>query len=220
MPEHVKASPIPKRKPRTPPNHRLVDENMINFAKEHEGPIPYLYKDTENKITTGIGFNVDSQPKKAYDLGLYWAEGRNLTSRRASIKDIEEAYKRIKPLPAGKYVEFYNPTESGNKKLLNIRMREQDMKKIVEKKLLQSEQELKRKIPSFDIIPYPARKALLDMQYNMGDVQFSPQKWKALYEAIDLRDWKKAAKQSNRMNVNGARNQSIYNLFMEADAYY
>ena len=162
--------PVPRRKPDVPAWYPLVDENMINFVKEHEHPVGHLYKDTENIVTMGIGFNVDKQPKKAHALGLYWADSNeSITNRRASLKEVEEAFRRLKPMAQGLLADRYNPIRRGNETLLNIRMRERDMNAFLRNTLESEEHMLRSKIRNFDLIPYSARKALLDMQYNIGD---------------------------------------------------
>ncbi|MBI1301346.1 MAG: hypothetical protein GC137_06775 [Alphaproteobacteria bacterium] len=219
--------PVPSEKPETPEWFPLVNEDTVSFTEEHERPVPHFYKDTEDKITVGTGFNVHNSPKAAYDLGLYWAEGEDPTDRRATQKAIEQAFEQIKPLPKGEYYTFYDPASSENKEkgLLNIRMRDDAMRYAVEEKLKQSEKELQNKFPGFNTFPYPARKALLDMQYNIGDTRFKERfidkdgkekGWPNLFSAIDARDWNAAAKASRRGQIGEGRNEDIKKLFEEA----
>jgi GH24 family phage-related lysozyme (muramidase) len=63
-----------------------------------------------------------------------------------------------------------------------------------------------------------AKVALMDMIYNLGETKFSRSKWPNLFKAVNQRDWKEAAKQSNRKIPNDTtnRNQKTFDQFIAA----
>lgn len=211
MPTNIKNPPIPKRRPDSFAMP-LVDDAFRAFVKKHEGVVDHLYKDHKGNITTGAGFHV-SERKVARKLGFYHTDGR-----RATPKEIDDAYSRLKKRPNGNFsAKVFDPSRRENKDLLNIRMREQDIDRELDTRLNSMEDELRAKIPRFDTIPRAGRKALLDMQYNMGDDRFKGKGWPKFYEALDNRDWAGAAAESGRKDVSNERNQAIRNWLLDAD---
>ena len=68
----------------------------------------------------------------------------------------------------------------------------------------------------FDYLPRTAKLAVMDMQYNIGNTKFNADKWPNLFHALKVEDYKEAAKQSHRKDVNQERNDQIYKWFIEA----
>ena len=67
---------------------------------------------------------------------------------------------------------------------------------------------VKLKFPSFDQYPQTVQFGLLDMAFNLGTnglVTKSP----SFKKAIEAKDWKKAATESNRPQVSAMRNATV-----------
>lgn len=124
----------------------------------------------------------------------------------------------LKNRPDGDFsARAFDPSREENTDLPDIRMRRQDIDRELDKRLKTMEGELRKKIPRFDTVPRSGQKALLDMQYNMGDQKFRGDSWPKFYKALDNRDWTAAAGQSSRRDVSLERNQAVRNWLLEAD---
>ncbi len=75
---------------------------------------------------------------------------------------------------------------------------------------------LEKKFPDFKNYPPAAQRALLDMEYNIGQTKFNAQKWPGLFSAVKSRDWQTAAKESHRTGIGEDRNIWTKDLFQRA----
>ncbi|MCP4355941.1 MAG: hypothetical protein GY793_09995 [Proteobacteria bacterium] len=84
---------------------------------------------------------------------------------------------------------------------------------------------LRKKFPGFDDFPHEAKKALLDMEYNVGRGEFrekgSKIPWTQLFPAVQTEDWEKAASESGRKGLGnpdtpGTRNYYTKQQFIKA----
>ena len=142
----------------------------------------------------------------------------------------KDAYAKINKRPLGNFAaDYYAPDSKDNSDLAKIYLNEKGASDDLLKSLNSSEEELVNRWRDFEGYPRSARKAMTDMQFNMGTRRFSrevyddqkkiiPNKgWPQLFNAIEAKDWKKAARESNRAGLDGNnRNKDIYDLFMRA----
>lgn len=106
--------------------------------------------------------------------------------------------------------EVFNPDK--NPVLRKVYMDEGTQNQLLRSDMSRSYKELQRKFHDFDSFPIPAQKALLDLQFNIGDRKFQRQyyddatksfkpAWPKLFDAVENGDWKVAATESRRKDV-------------------
>lgn len=202
-----------------PVNDTAIDDDFVNKVGDLEGYGPYMYKDARNNVTAGYGRMLD-KPETAKN--TLFRIGQTEDDRYATPHEIEQAYKKIQAAPAGKDLGFYEPGDFGFDK---IYITKKDAQNYLDETLIKSEEELRKKFSDYESYPRPARQAMIDMQFNMGDGRFDreyyenglPKRgWPNLMDAIETQDWQKAAKESHRSDVQEPRNDAIFKLFMDA----
>lgn len=77
------------------------------------------------------------------------------------------------------------------------------------------EKELKNLYSGFDNLPEEVQLGLFDMIFNLGATTLGD-KFPSFNKAIKEKDWTKAAKESNRPDVNAERNKYVRDLFDKA----
>ena len=68
--------------------------------------------------------------------------------------------------------------------------------------------------PGFDSYPLPARRALIEMAYDLGVGRLG--RFGPLIAACEQRDFRKAAQHCHRWTSRHARNEATRNLFLDA----
>jgi GH24 family phage-related lysozyme (muramidase) len=87
---------------------------------------------------------------------------------------------------------------------------------LCEQHLARDVDHLRHAISGFDRLPVPAREALLDLHYNIGPKKFVRHKWPSLFAAVAAGDFFWAAEESNRPQVQQARNRWTSERFIDA----
>jgi GH24 family phage-related lysozyme (muramidase) len=200
------------------------DEAKKNLVK-HEEDIEHPYIDTAFKITVGIGINIDEKTKFT---SLPWQLGKNGT--KATKAQIEEAYNKLtrqKTNPAniktvkenGRETKTFNVLAKTQESWTGFWLSPDERNKLFNDvfdyfyKVLSD-----KKFSDFNCFSPPAKIALMDMIYNLGETRFSRTKWPSLFKAVNQRDWETAAEQSHRQipNDQTGRNQHTYDQFTDA----
>lgn len=206
----------------------IDDNEIIERIKKDEGSSPYMYRDSEGNVTVGVGRMLPTS-REAKNLQFYKANSAGKygddTVGLATGFETEQAYQKILKQPYGKKYGkiFFSPYR--NKDLFNYGLKEDDINSMLREDLNRSVRELRHKFPDFDTYPSQARRALLDMQFNMGDNNFQEEiyknnerkpGWPKLIKAVENRDWEGAAKESKRGKIQESRNHYVYDLFMNS----
>lgn len=187
----------------------ISNKKLLTFFEDSERNVGYMYLDTKGNVTIGVGMLL---PNESAALKLpFFKQGRS-----AKPEEIRGAYHKIKRAQFGTEIgaERFNPRE--NSQYDQIFIPREEGEKNLKYRLPEDLKSLRRKFKEFDSFPLGARQALLDMEFNIGLVKFNRQKWPSLFAAIDRRDWKRAAQESNRKDVQFDRNKKTYNLFISA----
>ncbi len=186
--------------------------------ENHENDIPYPYIDTASKITVGIGINIDTKSKF---MGLPWKTGSE-TGPDATKKEIEDGYDALvnQKTQPGNLNEDGNFNVSANNQdnWTNLYLPDEERANLFQEIFNVFQSALPNKFSDFDCFPPPAKIALMDMIFNLGETKFSRGSWPNLFKAVNQRDWRTAANQSHRKipNDKSNRNQDTYNQFIEA----
>ena len=193
--------------------NNLLTEELKNALKKHEGIKEHPYLDSKGILTIGIGNNVS---KRENFMALNLLDSKD--GHALSTAEKESLYAQImSDVQAGTFVE---------KNYSQYQVPTAEIESKFNQQLEQSYRELERKFQNFQTLPIPAQQALLDMQFNMGDAAFQARShvvgariysgWPKLFNAINNRDWKAAAAQSHRRDVQPSRNNWTRDLFLQA----
>lgn len=166
---------------------------QYDFSAPFEGIVPYLYYDSKGLVTCGVGFlllNISDSLK------LPW------TPEGVAATD----WAKLQTLPKGKYHTYYKPYMIG-------RLPEEFMRYEFARRLAGFEKRLRKYLPSFDTYPAPVQLALRDMIYNLGG-DFLAKGWPNFKAALLAKDWKRAAQECNRIDVQDSRNAATKALFL------
>ncbi|MCB9988638.1 MAG: hypothetical protein H6868_04790 [Rhodospirillales bacterium] len=207
--------PRPAHKPDVPYAYspEAMNEDVKDFVRRNEDEKPYFYKDTKGNVTIGVGFMIPNE-EKARELPL------KIKGRDATDSEKIDAYRRAKSY-LGKNAEAFAPAASG---LPDLQLDEGDISLMLDRRLREGVGHLQKQFPDFHTYPRSGRKALQDMEFQVGPTKFKEDVWKNLFPAVRARDWATAAKESRRdIHGDAAKNESDHRnietrkAFEEAD---
>lgn len=186
--------------------HDAVREQIRGFLQENEGSIRWMYLDILGKVTTGVGFLIDSA-KDAQ--ALLFTQGDD--GDRASAADIAAEWQKVKADQAG--------AKAGHryfKDRTRLRLSEEDIDELFSTKVDTFEAALKKNaaFAAFDEWPADAQLGLLGMAWALG-TGFAA-KFPAFAAACARRDFDKAAAESHISNGTPKRNAAHEKLFRNA----
>ena len=161
-----------------------------------ENDIPYMYLDTEGWVTVGVGQMIpDVNAAKRYQFLKPLGE-------KATAEDIEQDYKRVRAMPAGKPAETYRVQAS-------LVLSEDYIESILLNKLKECDVALRRHYLRYDTYPEPVKLALLDMVYNLGASKLFGQ-FAAFEKAVNAQDWRTAATECHRKHRGSTDNRNAW----------
>jgi len=196
----------------TDEQERAVFGDLVRW----EGAVPWLYLDVRGFPTTGLGFLVKTV---ADSEELPW---KNITAGREATQDeVKLDYDRVlnmRPaLPAARYRSAGTRLELTSAEVVARairRLREEFLPALV------------RIFPDFDIFPFPAQAALIDLVWNLGAGRDGDpvlgrkatglRAFSKLRLAVNNRDWIAASACSRRRTSRDARNEWTATHFIEA----
>jgi GH24 family phage-related lysozyme (muramidase) len=166
-----------------------------NLTSSFEGVVEHMYLDAKGFVTCGVGFLLTSLDdalmlpfEPAHAIASDWA--------RVSI---------AKP---GKQPSFYA-------QVCSARLPQATMRAMFDARILGLRKLLVAGWPDFEQLPTNAQLALTDIGYNVGARGLlGPDKWQKLKAAIMAGDWETAARESNRRDVQPARNARTFALLL------
>jgi len=187
-------------------NAELMVQSILNF----EGDKSYVYVDSKNYLTTGIGTYIDSISEIS-DISLT-KNGTIYSSD--SLINVYNELKSVVSKNSGYSADNIN--EELAKTGYSITNDTKFMSFIND--ITDSATELQNKFTNYDSYPTSAKNALLDMEYNMGG-KFIDHKtsyadgWPKLYSDVKSENWESAAKDSYRKDVGDQ--DHIRNVFVK-----
>ncbi len=180
---------------------------FVQHLKAVEGFVPYMYKDTNENVTVGIGIllpNAETAKKLPF-----FMRG---TSERAHPRHVENAFNKVRNSPTSG-----RAGAAAFRPLTNIEISGAE----AAVRALEAVDDFLRQLSSAPFFPelasYPAnaQMAILDMAYTLGPTG-TREKFKKFTGAVRRRDWKRAAIESNRRDVGPGRNAIIRQWLDEA----
>jgi hypothetical protein len=203
----------------------VVIETYREFAIQEgiEEYIPWMYLDTKNNVTVGIGHLLtDAGEAKKLTFDLRERPQPNLARpARPEIhpKHIENAF--IKVRDSG----LTNTKAEGFKPLTHIILRADEIERVFKEDVEQKIDEIghTEEFKDFNSFPQTAKLGLLDIAFNTGVARILEFKEKGsdygfpiFTDAVTRRDWSTAAKQSGREKATDDRNTAVRRWFEEA----
>ena len=171
-------------------------EEMVSKIKEFEGVKEKPYQDSLGIMTIGVGINIDSYNRfKSLD---YVDSNGNL----ATPQQKKELYSLWKSNPKAMESTKWKVTQ-------------QSINSSLDYHLNNAVNDSMRKFNKFDDYPTDARMGIVDMEFNMGGNRFHGRQdgWPSLFNAIENNDWARAARESERGQVQPSRNNWVKNKF-------
>ncbi len=146
--------------------------------KDCEGFKAHIYLDTEGKMTTGIGANIDN---KATFMSLDW----QINGRPATYAEKLKAYNDFLDLKAkNKYGEKYGAKYF--KDISTMRLPNETIYRLCREHVEDDIAMLRAGVKGFDDFPIELQEVLVDIRYNTGNLY--RHKWPKLRKALDERD--------------------------------
>lgn len=170
-----------------------IKERMYPIIKEHENKKNYPYKDSQGKITVGIGENI-------HDL-----------SKFGSIDWTDERGQKIRPSQALRHRQDLLNIEGNNYKAdyykdkTPLRISDKDIRQLYDLHVNDDLKTLRRTFADYDKFPQQLQNVLLDIKYNTGNV--SREEWPNLHKAISERNLEEIINNVNRKQVDEKRNR-------------
>lgn len=191
--------------PALPAMTELSWEQIKDDMHEHEALIPHLYLDSVDKVTVGVG---NMLPTLAAATALAFVV-RADPAKVASADQIKADWEKV-IAEAGK-----NKRASAFAKLTSLDLPEELcwslLKQRIDDEFLPG---LRTIFPGWSTLATPAKRALLDMAYNLGLAGL--RKFKTLIAHVEKSDWEKASGACSRKGIPDARNEWTRARFLEA----
>jgi len=181
----------------------------------YEGNFNHLYLDTKGKVTIGVGHLIPH--RGAISAVKLYTTKNDQPSLPATLQNKQNEYDKISKLPWGP-----RHGAASFKPHTTLIMKTTDINHLLNKHISSFYKELStiyRKTngytEDFDNMHENIQLALFDMIFNLGASKIV-NVFKKFDAAIKAGDWKKAASESNRVDVNIARNQYVKELLATA----
>ena len=188
-------------------------KEVVKKTEGFEGKKPYMYVDTTGHVTTAVGLMLPSATEAEKLPFIHEKTDKPATKEeiKKAYNDAVNSYKNtiVKKDKNGKPVKA--PAAGYYKGLSDLRLKEGVMESHLDSVLKNVQSELRKTFKGFDSMPVDARKALMDMGYNLG-VKNIPGKFPHFTKAIKAEQWKKAAEESHREKIQSDRNEYVFDL--------
>jgi len=183
---------------------KIIRDTFFDFTAQREGFTPFMYCDTLNLVTTGVGNLIDAGPSNGFDISDRamapamnlpwkfkapgWTSKNPIAADNASREDIREAWIRTK------LQEQNNP--GFNKKggfayagLTPLTLDMEGLKTLFSRTLASFDATLSKRYAGYESYPADAQLAMLSMAWAMGPAFNFPQ----FKTAVEKRDFDSAA---------------------------
>jgi GH24 family phage-related lysozyme (muramidase) len=179
----------------------------------HESCVEWLYCDTRGLVTIGIGNlveNADACAALPLAHALMLPDGS--PPPEVTDEDKRHAYCRVVNAFGPPY-----PSANAYRSVTDLRVSQNFVVGLVGQRLeTEFYPGLLELCPGFDGFPLPARRALIDMAYNLGVHGLS--KFPYLLVACNAGNWAEAARQCHRSSCRDSRNTWCAQCFVDASA--
>lgn len=173
----------------------MASFSTVELIKQHEGAVPYMYRDTKGNVTIGVGYLI---PSVQAALKLPFIHEKNF--KLATQTEIQAEYEKISRLPFGQ-----NITARRFKEYTKLILNDFIINRLLILMIEEKESQLAKKIP-IKSYPLAVQVVLVEMAYNLGSEGLF-RKFPKFIQAISNGNWMEASKECRSRNVNEHRNQ-------------
>ena len=167
-----------------------------------EGKVPYMYLDTKSLVTVGIGKML---PNAAAAQQLPFV--RRSDGKAATADEIKTDFDNVKKQPGKMLAAKYKP-------FTTLDLPDDQIFALLKTVHDGFQDKLRADIKGYDKFPLPARRALTDMIYNLGEAGLL--EYHHMLASIAKADWTQAAKECHRNGPSDERNDWTKQMFEEA----
>jgi GH24 family phage-related lysozyme (muramidase) len=176
------------------------DDVKADFER-WEGKYPHMYLDTKGLVTVGIGKMLPNIAA-AQKLGFV----RQSDAVAATAAEIEIDFKEVSKQTKGKLAASY-------KKDTKLDLPDNVIYELLKTEVSEFEKKLEDNFEGYKAYPNTAKRALLDMIYNLGLAGLL--KFKKLKKAVESGNWMEAAKECHRNGLSEERNNWTRDMFLK-----
>lgn len=199
------------------PLHPTAPINKQDFFSHLVSPgieldVPWLYQDSDNNVTVGIGHLVPTV-NDALSLKQHF-EHENNPGQPVTDQDIRDAFVVVtSPQHTGGFRHgYYEPlTTLRLTGIASFQLVNDDFSRIFGELMARNEYSQ----VDFDTYPTEAKFGLMDMAFNLG-ARGTAETFLKFTKAVRHRNWKLAANESKRDQPSAKRNQIVRDLFLMA----
>jgi len=170
---------------------------------EFEGSVPHMYLDSVGLVTVGVG-SLLRTPEQAEALPFVSRE----TGERVAAEHIRAEWEKLSRMEQNNYAAGYY------RKHTNLELPDEAIEHQVIHHMEDFIDGLRRSFPDFDSYPEQARKAILDMTFNLG-LNGVLTKFPSFVAAFRAQDWDRCRAECNRRGIAEARNTYVKDLFQQ-----
>lgn len=193
-------------------------DRMRQNIKKYEKVEYHPYADTKGYITTGYGANIDKYSD--FDKVNFLVNGEP-----ASEQAKKEAYNKLKEMATmvdqnGKRI-FHNYAADFYENVTPLRISEDEALNLAQNHMVNDLAHVRKEFSDFDSFPMPLKEALLDIQYNTGNLK--EKNWPNLYQAIRNKDVfgeNGILKNVHRKDIGKERNDWIEELIRQLGLFW
>jgi GH24 family phage-related lysozyme (muramidase) len=178
---------------------------MLDFAtylpklKEFEGVYSYMYLDTADNVTVGVGQLLpDAEAAQKLAFVLRASTNPLALPRPATPDEIRADFENVSRQTGGRTAIFY-------KQFTKLDLPDSAIDAVLEAKIEEITKQLRIAFPDFNSYPAEACAAILDMGYNLG-VEKLTTGFPSFSRAVRARDWATAAQECERRGPGPDRN--------------
>ncbi len=192
--------PISRRKTANPSTARDYRSEFAEHAKSVEKFVGHMYLDNKGNVTVGYGHLLR-------DLDMVESISGSFDAPDLAIED----FKRLKAQAPGNRAAIAYASET------TARMDESAAWLLLQDDIDIAISAAKAMFRAFDTFPNGAKLGVLDMVFNLGagglEGTKEDPKFPNFREAVKNRYWKRAARESHRLDVDEDRNQKVFEWF-------
>lgn len=172
----------------------------VHLTEGFEDYVPHMYLDVSGQVTVGIGHGILNDGAAA-QLPFKRADGK-----AATAEEIKKAYQTIH---AHRSAQRENAKSAKHfESMTSLVLGESDIYKLAQQDIEVHERILRPKFPEYDKYPAGVQEVLLDMVFSMG-INKLMTGYPKFVTAVRKKDWKTAAENCGRRQVQRSRNLAV-----------
>lgn len=172
----------------------------VHLTEGFEDYVPHMYLDVSGQVTVGIGHGILNDGAAA-QLPFKRADGK-----AATAEEIKKAYQTIH---AHRSAQRENAKSAKHfEGMTSLVLGEADIYKLAQQDIEVHERILRPKFPEYDKYPAGVQEVLLDMVFSMG-INKLMTGYPKFVTAVRKKDWKTAAENCGRRQVQRSRNLAV-----------